>query len=101
MSPFLKSKVVDVMDTHTKKVCLAIGDGANDVNVIQTANVGVGIVGREGHQAASNSDFAITRFKHLKRLLAVHGRLSLVPLSGVVRYITRTSHRRRSSTDGS
>ena len=87
MSPFLKSQVVNVMRTHTKKVCLAIGDGANDVNMIQTANVGVGIVGREGHQAASNSDFAITRFKHLKRLLAVHGRLSLVRLSGVVRYM--------------
>ena len=76
MSPFLKSKVVDVMSTHTKKVFLAICDGANDVNMIQTANVIVGIVGREGNQAASNSNFAITRFKHLKRLLAVHGRLS-------------------------
>ncbi|EAY06606.1 phospholipid-translocating P-type ATPase, flippase family protein [Trichomonas vaginalis G3] len=87
MSPFLKSKVVDVMRSNTKKVCLAIGDGANDVNMIQTANVGVGIIGREGRQAAQNSDFAITRFKHLKRLLAVHGRLSLVRISGVVRYM--------------
>ncbi|OHS95070.1 phospholipid-translocating P-type ATPase, flippase family protein [Tritrichomonas foetus] len=87
MSPFLKSKVVETMQTHTKKTCLAIGDGANDVNMIQTANVGIGIIGREGRQAASNSDFAITRFKHLKRLLAVHGRLSLVRLSGVIRYM--------------
>lgn len=87
MSPFLKSKVVDVMRTNTNKVCLAIGDGANDVNMIQTANVGIGLIGREGRQAAQNSDFAITRFKHLKRLLAVHGRLSLVRISGVVRYM--------------
>jgi len=87
MSPFLKSKVVQVMRENTKSVCLAVGDGANDVNMIQTANVGVGIIGREGRQAAQNSDFAITRFKHLKRLLAVHGRLSLVRLSGVVRYM--------------
>lgn len=87
MSPFLKSKVVDTMQQHTKKTCLAIGDGANDVNMIQTANVGIGIIGREGRQAASNSDFAITRFKHLKRLLAVHGRLSLIRLCGVIRYM--------------
>jgi magnesium-transporting ATPase (P-type) len=55
--------------------------------VIQTVNVGIGIIGREGRQAASNSDFAIPRFRHLKRLLAVHGRLSLIPFSGVVRYM--------------
>lgn len=87
MSPFMKSKVVETMQKNTKKICLAIGDGANDVNMIQTANVGVGIIGREGRQAANNSDFAIPRFKHLKRLLAVHGRLSLVRLSGVIRYM--------------
>jgi phospholipid-transporting ATPase len=87
MSPFLKSRVVATMQTHTKRICLAIGDGANDVNMIQTANVGVGIIGREGRQAANSSDFAIPRFKHLKRLLAVHGRLSLVRLSGVIRYM--------------
>jgi phospholipid-transporting ATPase len=87
MSPFLKSCVVDTVQSRTKKICVAIGDGANDVNMIQTANVGVGIIGREGRQAASNSDFAIPRFRHLKRLLAVHGRLSLIRLSGVVRYM--------------
>lgn len=87
MSPKMKSKVVDVMRTHTKKCCLAIGDGANDVNMIQTSNIGIGIVGREGRQAAQNSDFAITRFMHIRKLLAVHGRLSLVRLSGVVRYM--------------
>lgn len=87
MSPFMKSKVVDTMQKHTNKICLAIGDGANDVNMIQTANVGVGIIGREGRQAASNADFAIPRFRHLRRLLAVHGRLSLVRLSGVIRYM--------------
>ena len=84
MSPFLKSQVVDVVRSNTKRVCLAIGDGANDVNMIQTAHVGIGIFGREGHQAAITSDFAITRFKHLKRLLCCHGRLSLIRLSGVI-----------------
>lgn len=87
MSPFLKSKVVAVVREHTDRVCLSIGDGANDVNMIQTAHVGIGIFGREGHQAAANSDFAITRFKHLKRLMVCHGRLSLLRLSGVILYM--------------
>lgn len=66
---------------------LAIGDGANDVSMIQSASlycivrliklaVGVGIIGREGSAAARSSDYAIPRFKHLVRLLAVHGRYS-------------------------
>jgi phospholipid-translocating ATPase len=53
---------------------LAIGDGGNDVNMIQTAHIGVGLYGREGYQAASGADFAISEFKQLKRLMFVHGR---------------------------
>lgn len=87
MSPSNKARVVETMMHHTDKRCLAIGDGANDVSMIQSAHVGIGIFGREGHQAAANSDFAITRFKHLKRLLAVHGRLSLVRISGTILYM--------------
>ena len=52
---------------------LAIGDGANDVSMIQTADVGIGISGQEGMQAVMASDFAIGRFKFLSRLLLVHG----------------------------
>jgi phospholipid-transporting ATPase len=53
---------------------LAIGDGANDVNMITAAHVGVGIKGVEGQQAARASDFAIGEFKLLRRLVMVHGR---------------------------
>jgi P-type E1-E2 ATPase len=53
---------------------LAIGDGANDVNMIQTASIGIGIMGREGNQAATMSDYSIPNFKSLKRLLFWHGR---------------------------
>ncbi len=49
------------------------GDGANDVDMILASHVGVGIVGAEGVQAANASDYAIGRFKFLKRLLLVHG----------------------------
>ena len=53
---------------------LAIGDGANDVNMITAANVGIGIKGKEGHQAARASDYSVAEFRHIKRLLFVHGR---------------------------
>lgn len=59
---------------HPHKVTLAIGDGANDCNMIMKAHVGVGIAGREGMQAARSSDFAIGKFKFLQTLLLVHGR---------------------------
>lgn len=49
------------------KITLSIGDGANDVNMIQEAHIGIGIFGREGKQAANSADFAINRFKDLKR----------------------------------
>ena len=52
---------------------LAIGDGANDVSMIQMADVGIGISGQEGMQAVMASDFAIGRFRFLSRLLLVHG----------------------------
>jgi len=62
------------MDRGKNRTSLAIGDGANDVAMIQAANVGIGIFGKEGQQAARASDFAIGQFRFLKRLLMVHGR---------------------------
>ncbi|XP_063696552.1 probable phospholipid-transporting ATPase IA isoform X5 [Culicoides brevitarsis] len=73
VSPMQKAEVVDLVTTHTKAVTLAIGDGANDVAMIQKAHVGVGISGVEGLQAACASDYSIAQFKYLKRLLLVHG----------------------------
>lgn len=56
------------------KVTLSIGDGANDVNMILQAHVGVGIQGKEGQQAARSADYAIGQFKFLRPLMFVHGR---------------------------
>jgi hypothetical protein len=56
-----------------KETCLSVGDGANDVGMIQAANVGVGISGFEGQQAVMASDFAIAQFRFLERLVLVHG----------------------------
>ncbi|CAN1230877.1 Phospholipid-transporting ATPase 2 [Linum perenne] len=55
---------------------LAIGDGGNDVRMIQQADIGVGISGREGLQAARAADYSIGKFRFLKRLILVHGRYS-------------------------
>ena len=74
--------VKEELGMHT----LAIGDGANDVSMIQTADVGVGISGQEGMQAVMASDFAISRFKYLERLLLVHGHWNYDRLARMVLY---------------
>ena len=77
LTPLQKASVVNMFQTSTGTTALAIGDGANDVSMIQEGRVGVGIVGLEGAQAALAADYAIPRFKHLRRLCAVHGRYAL------------------------
>lgn len=77
-SPTQKAGVVKLLKTYGNekvRVC-AIGDGGNDVSMIQTADVGIGIVGREGQQASLAADFSIHQFSYLSRLLLVHGRNS-------------------------
>ncbi len=64
---------------------LAIGDGANDVAMLQAADVGVGIAGKEGRQAVNNADFALSQFRFLTRLLLVHGTLSQYRLARLVK----------------
>uniref|UniRef100_A0A3Q3B9E7 Phospholipid-transporting ATPase n=1 Tax=Kryptolebias marmoratus TaxID=37003 RepID=A0A3Q3B9E7_KRYMA len=73
VSPLQKSEVVEMVKKQVKVITLAIGDGANDVGMIQTAHVGVGISGNEGLQAANSSDYSVAQFKYLKNLLLVHG----------------------------
>ncbi|KAG8134840.1 hypothetical protein E2320_007922 [Naja naja] len=73
VSPLQKSDIVEMVKKQVKVVTLAIGDGANDVSMIQTAHVGIGISGNEGLQAANSSDYSIAQFKYLKNLLLVHG----------------------------
>ena len=59
MSPLQKALVVKLVKRNQKAILLAIGDGANDVSMIQAADVGVGISGEEGLQAVNSSDYAI------------------------------------------
>ncbi|KAJ1268163.1 hypothetical protein BS78_07G115800 [Paspalum vaginatum] len=73
ISPKQKALVTRLVKIRTSKTTLAIGDGANDVGMLQEADIGVGISGAEGMQAVMASDFAIAQFRFLERLLLVHG----------------------------
>jgi phospholipid-translocating ATPase len=76
VSPTQKAVITSGVKNHTGKNVLAIGDGGNDVGMIQVADIGVGIVGKEGKQAALASDYSILKFKHLSKLVLWHGRLA-------------------------
>ncbi|KAI9843023.1 MAG: putative aminophospholipid-translocase [Sclerophora amabilis] len=75
-SPTQKADVAKLIRSYTKKRICCIGDGGNDVSMIQAADVGVGIVGKEGRQASLSADFSIDHFCHLTKLLVWHGRNS-------------------------
>ncbi|KAG0023649.1 hypothetical protein BGZ80_008687 [Entomortierella chlamydospora] len=84
VTPLQKALVVKLVRKKLHKVTLAIGDGANDISMIQAAHVGVGIEGMEGAQAARSSDFSFKQFKNLKRLLTIHGRYSYLRMSKII-----------------
>ncbi|XP_055713662.1 probable phospholipid-transporting ATPase IIA isoform X2 [Phlebotomus papatasi] len=73
-SPTQKAQVVSLIQRYTGRRTCAVGDGGNDVSMIQQADAGVGIEGREGRQASLAGDFSIPQFAHIARLLLVHGR---------------------------
>ncbi|XP_077964828.1 phospholipid-transporting ATPase VA isoform X3 [Gasterosteus aculeatus] len=85
-TPLQKSTVVKLVRNKLKVMTLAIGDGANDVSMIQVADVGVGISGQEGMQAVMASDFALPRFRYLEKLLLVHGHWCYSRLANMILY---------------
>ncbi|ODO02976.1 hypothetical protein I350_05819 [Cryptococcus amylolentus CBS 6273] len=84
VSPLQKAQIVHLIKDNLGVMCLAIGDGANDVSMIQAADVGVGISGEEGLQAVNSADYAIAQFRYLKRLLLVHGHWSYFRNSNMI-----------------
>lgn len=85
-TPLQKAYIVKVVKEELKMRTLAIGDGANDVSMIQTADIGIGISGQEGMQAVMAADFSLSRFKYLERFLLVHGHWSYDRLSNMILY---------------
>lgn len=75
-SPTQKADIARLIKRYTRKRICCIGDGGNDVSMIQQADVGVGIVGKEGKQASLAADFSVNQFSYLSRLLLWHGRNS-------------------------
>lgn len=75
-SPTQKAQVVSLIQKYSGKRTCAVGDGGNDVSMIQQADAGIGIEGREGKQASLAGDFSIPQFSHIAKLLIVHGRRS-------------------------
>lgn len=87
MAPLQKAQIVKmVKNSKGGPITLSIGDGANDVSMILEAHVGIGIKGKEGRQAVRNSDYAIPKLKHLRKLLLAHGHLYYVRIAHLVQY---------------
>ncbi|KAI8925711.1 hypothetical protein BC831DRAFT_459873 [Entophlyctis helioformis] len=85
VTPLQKALVVRLVRSSLRSaVTLAIGDGANDVSMIQEAHVGVGIMGKEGTQAVRAADFAFGEFRFLERLLSVHGRFNYLRMCNLI-----------------
>lgn len=86
VTPKQKADVVRLIKGHLNKVTLAVGDGANDVNMLQEADIGIGIYGQEGLRAVQASDFAIGEFQCLWKLLLVHGRWCYIRIAEMILY---------------
>ncbi|TKY73249.1 putative phospholipid-transporting ATPase 9 [Spatholobus suberectus] len=85
-SPKQKALVTRLVKIKTGSITLAIGDGANDVGMLQEADIGIGISGVEGMQAVMSSDIAIAQFRFLERLLLVHGHWCYRRISSMICY---------------
>lgn len=86
-TPAQKYMIANILKNKLNKIILAVGDGGNDVGMIQIANVGVGIFGKEGNQAALAADFTIEKFKYLCKLVFFHGRNAHRGVSSISQFV--------------
>lgn len=86
-TPSQKFTIAETLKKHLNKRILTVGDGGNDVGMIQVANIGVGIYGKEGNQAALAADFTINKFCYLSKLVFYHGRNAHRGVSSIVQFI--------------
>lgn len=110
-SPSQKALLVsNIRNTDRNLVTLAIGDGANDIAMIQSADIGIGIAGKEGLQASRSSDYSIGQFRFLLKLLFVHGRYNYIRTAKfilttffkeIIFYLTQVMYQRYTMFSGS
>ncbi|CAD8064402.1 unnamed protein product [Paramecium sonneborni] len=86
VTPKQKADMVRLVKNSLGKITLAVGDGANDVNMIQEAHIGIGIYGQEGMRAVQASNYAIGQFKCLWKLILFHGRQNYIRISEMILY---------------
>ena len=86
-APSQKESITQGLKVLLKKGVASIGDGGNDVGMIQSSHVGIGIEGKEGKQAALASDFSVQEYKDVQKLLLWHGRLSYIRTALLVNFI--------------
>lgn len=84
-TPSQKAAVTNFVRTQGH-MTLSIGDGGNDVAMLQAAHVGVGIAGKEGQQAARAADFSIQKFSDLRPLMFVHGHQAYARTAYIIKY---------------
>ncbi|CAI9154853.1 unnamed protein product [Rangifer tarandus platyrhynchus] len=90
-APTQKAQIVRLLQERTGRLTCAVGDGGNDVSMIQESDCGVGVEGKEGKQASLAADFSITQFRHLGRLLMVHGRNSYKRSAALSQFVIHRS----------
>lgn len=86
VTPKQKADMVRLVKNELGKITLAVGDGANDVNMIMEAHIGIGIYGQEGMRAVQSSNYAIGQFRCLWKLILYHGRLNYIRISEMILY---------------
>lgn len=87
LSPIQKAQIVKLIKNNpSRPITAAIGDGANDISMIQEAHVGFGIFGKEGYQAARSADYGFTKFSMLKKIILVLGHWYYQRLATLIQY---------------
>lgn len=86
-APKQKTSVTEILKKKLKKVVCSVGDGGNDVGMIQASSFGIGIEGLEGRQAALASDISVKEFSHIQSLFFWHGRLSYLRSAQICNFV--------------
>ncbi|KOB59903.1 hypothetical protein PFHG_05639 [Plasmodium falciparum HB3] len=86
-SPIEKKEIAILIKTIKKKKILCIGDGGNDVAMIQSADIGIGVLGKEGKQVVHDSDIIVSKFKNIKKLILYYGNNTFLQTSSLCSFL--------------